>query len=224
MKLNKGVFLLHAVPIMLLALEPGANAAFILDITQSGPDVLGTGSGTLDLVSLSAGGPGVGGFEIWGTYPEGGSAIGLGPYPAMTVGYFFGSALPGATMTFGVGGLMSESSGNGDQVDIVPALGMICVPFGYTSGAVLSDTSTWSGETIAALGLIPGTYTYNWGTGSTADSFTINISAAGTPEPSSFWSFALVASALFFRGLRRFLSKNANALGRARRLGSGLVR
>ena len=58
--------------------------------------------------------------------------------------------------------------------------GAVFVPVGYVSGSSLSDTSTWDNTTVAALGLIPGTYTYTWGSGPTASSFAVKVS--GTPE------------------------------------------
>jgi MYXO-CTERM domain-containing protein len=51
----------------------------------------------------------------------------------------------------------------------------------------LSGTATWDNQTIAGLTLIPGSYTWSWGSDGTADSFTVNIvGAAVTPEPSAF--------------------------------------
>jgi hypothetical protein len=63
------------------------------------------------------------------------------------------------------------------------------VPVGYTSGAVLSDTSTYSGQTFASLGVTPGTYVWTWGTGADADSFTLQIGAV--PEPASLTLLAV---------------------------------
>jgi PEP-CTERM motif len=67
------------------------------------------------------------------------------------------------------------------------------VPVGYTSGASLSDTATYAGQTFASIGAIPGTYVWTWGTGVHADSFTVNIKAAAVPEPASI---ALLGTAL----------------------------
>jgi MYXO-CTERM domain-containing protein len=55
--------------------------------------------------------------------------------------------------------------------------------------------------TIAGLGLTPGTYTYTWGTGGTANSLTINIS--GVPEPASLTMAATAAALIGGLAIRR---------------------
>ncbi len=73
----------------------------------------------------------------------------------------------------------------------------LAVPTGYVSGAALSDSATWNNATISSLGLTPGTYTWAWGNGATADSFVIDVEAPRVPEPASL---ALLATAVL--GLR----------------------
>ena len=53
-----------------------------------------------------------------------------------------------------------------------------------TSGAPLSETSTYLKASLASLGLTPGAYVYNWGSGDHADSFTIDVVRARPPSPS----------------------------------------
>ena len=73
------------------------------------------------------------------------------------------------------------------------------MPQGYVSGASLSSTSTYNGATLLSLGVTPGTYTWTWGTGVDADSFTLQIGPAGVPDAGStlplpgFASLGLVA-------------------------------
>jgi hypothetical protein len=70
--------------------------------------------------------------------------------------------------------------------------------------------ATWTSATLGSLGVTPGTYTYTWGSGATADSLTVNA----VPEPST-WEMLLsgVGLLLYFRSRRaassargRFLS------------------
>ena len=76
------------------------------------------------------------------------------------------------------------------------------LPTTYVSGEALSNTSTYSDKTIAGLGLTPGTYTWTWGTGPTADSFQLQVEAA-TPEPATFGLLTFAAAGMLLAGYRR---------------------
>jgi hypothetical protein len=43
----------------------------------------------------------------------------------------------------------------------------------------------FANQTFASIGLTPGTYTWTWGSGSNADSLTVQIGPAAVPEPAS---------------------------------------
>lgn len=77
-------------------------------------------------------------------------------------------------------------SGGGGSVGIWSANNRIFVPAGYIGGSPLSSSSFYSGTTISQMGLIPGTYTYSWGSGGTADSFVIVISSPAPTVTSIF--------------------------------------
>jgi hypothetical protein len=51
---------------------------------------------------------------------------------------------------------------------------LLSVPTGYVSGTALSDTAIYSGTTLAALGVTPGTYVWTWGT-TANQNFTLQI-------------------------------------------------
>ncbi len=70
------------------------------------------------------------------------------------------------------------------------------MPAGYVSGSALTDSATYDNQTLSSLGATPGTYTWRWGSGATADSFTLDIPAPSVPEPASL--------ALFGTGLAGF--------------------
>jgi hypothetical protein len=85
---------------------------------------------------------------------------------------------PGSNVTL-------ASSGIGDLVGVNISTGFLArdvlvVPHSYTSGAVLTDSSTYDNATFASLGVTPGTYVWTWGAG--ADQrFTLKV--GGVPGP-----------------------------------------
>ena len=56
----------------------------------------------------------------------------------------------------------------------------LSVPRGYVSGTFLSDSATYSGTTLASLGVTPGTYVWTWGTGANQN-FTLQIPVPPPP-------------------------------------------
>jgi MYXO-CTERM domain-containing protein len=175
-----------AAALLVATLVSRADAGVVIDINQVGSDVVATGSGTLDLTGLT--------FEGSGTENTGlnaqASAIILGPPAGAPADDYFGATGP---TQFGPGSsTFQPTSGSGDLFG--PIIGHIEVPQGYKSGAHLSATDTYANQTIAGLGLAPGTYVYTWGTGAHSDSLTINVSV---PEPSSL----VMAGAAMLAGL-----------------------
>ena len=69
----------------------------------------------------------------------------------------------------------------------------------------LMDSMTFDNATFASLGVIPGTYTWTWGTGLPNQNFTLVIGRAGVPDGGS--TVFLLSFALFgLATLRRKLS------------------
>jgi hypothetical protein len=138
--------------------------------------------GAIDTTDLtSAGTPGI---LTAGIQPD----IG---FIAVASGIATGFAGISGPSTFGPGGNFTQptnSSGDAVTISISEDLG---VPDGYTSGSLLSDTSTYDNATFASLGMTPGTYEWTWGTGAHADSFTLQT----IPEPST-WALMLVGFGL----------------------------
>jgi hypothetical protein len=157
---------------------PVARAAFILKIEEVGPDVVATGSGSIDLAGLSRpDGAGDAPYLLSGeavVYTGGGGFVEYG-----------GATGPG---NFGDGGNFPNSSGSGDFVGIAGASGEVVVPSVYNSGDPLSSSAIWHNQSFASMGINTGTYVWTWGAGDQADSFTVEIAA---PEPST-WAMMLV--------------------------------
>lgn len=174
-----------------------ARSEIYISVVESGGDVVVSGSGTLNVASLTPDGSNVrlnastlnpelatflvgSGFVDYYTSLNGPSDFGPGVLSFATTN---------SGNTFGV---LQNGYGNFDLV--VPSL--------YVSGASLSSSATYAGQTFNSLGLTPGTYKWTWGSGADADSITMQIGLA-VPEPSSFVLFGLGAGPIAIVALRR---------------------
>jgi hypothetical protein len=164
-----------------------AEGSVIMNISQVGSNVVITASGTINLAALSFA---LSNTSIGNIIPNGGQAV-AGPAGVSIDVY---SGVSGLFSSYGPGAGTIESSGSGNFFDIDRSV--LAVPQGYISGAPLSGSATFNNATLSSLGITPGTYVATWGTGPTADSFTVN---AGTPEPGSL---SLIAAGLLLAGLR----------------------
>jgi hypothetical protein len=168
------------------------RAGIVIDVSQVGANVVMNGSGSVDLSTLTRVGDGA---EFINVSPAQGS-IALGATPLGDINIYGSITGPGS---FGTGITSTASSGTGDIFGLEgPNLSgfsktVLDLPINYVSGSALSASDTYDNTTIAAMGLTPGTFTWTWGAGGSADSLTINIS--GVPEPSSL-TLAATASGL----------------------------
>jgi hypothetical protein len=158
-----------------------AEAAFVVDLTQvadksqpSGFDVVANGKGSINLTDLTFNSNT---FDVGFLQPNS-AIIFVGPTSITADTYYTGISGP---LSFGSGGTNSASTGSDDIVGTGPfAGGVVAVPSGYVSGSHLSGSATWDNATLASLGATVGIYTWTWGSGANADSFTLKV---GCPNP-----------------------------------------
>lgn len=164
---------------------PPAQAGYIVTLVQEGPNVVATGSGTIDLAGLSFR---TSTSESAIIIPALANIV-VGPVSLEPVDLYTGFTGP---MDFGSSGGTSANSGSGDIVGISGFGNSVIVPVGYVSGEPLGTSiATWDNATFASLGVTPGSYVWNWGSGPSADSLTLDVGPAAVPEPSSLALLAL---------------------------------
>lgn len=173
-----------AVAAALLCICGPSIAAYTLQLTETGGNVVGVGSGSLNTDSLSV--VFSGGYNAF-LIPNGAAAI-VGPAGGTNIdawGPISGPAIVGP----GNAQVLADTGG-GDKAGVVGTGGLV-VAQGYVSGAPMAASSTWNAATFASLGLTPGEYVWTWGTGATADSFTLRI---GLMQTITFTSTAPVGA------------------------------
>ena len=148
MKRFLSVFLLLAGGLLVTG---GANAALTITLSQSGSDVVGTASGSVNTTGATCGA-----FSDQAQLiPSSGYAI-VGTTGSGTQRY---CSLTSGPTSFGSGGSAAPSSSAGDRAGV--GLGAyLFLPTNYSSGTPISGTSTWAVQTFTTLGLTVGTYTF----------------------------------------------------------------
>jgi len=193
-----------------LAMSQNAHATLTFVVTQLGSDVVATGSGSLNTAGMTKTNSSI---SVAPTVFEGAAVLSpgiiVGPTPTIAVDAYNNDSVGTGPSTFGTTTtqiLATSGTGMGfGFVFNIPGgpLPRVFVPVGYNSGTALSGTSTWANTSIAAMGLTPGTYVWNWTvTGGAAESVTLIINAV--PEPATIGLAALgLLMAVFARRLRR---------------------
>ncbi len=187
-RLSRFSFLGIALFLGIATLSTSAHASVLMNITESGGDVNVIGSGTLNLTALTLFANGSAGGGVLGNLAI--VILGATPSIALNIDQYSGITGPAS---FGTGVTFIATSGTGDRFGIVGAAAAppsLLVPAGYASGGALSGSILFTGQSFASLGLTPGTYTWNWGSGGTADSLTVQISTSA-PEPGTLALLAL---------------------------------
>lgn len=147
-------------------------AGFTVTIQEVGPDVVWSGSGSLNLNDLTLQNT----QTISAGYAANQAIWAAGPTTPTNAELWSGPSFTTYPTSFGSGGTAPTSS-TGSIFGILPGGSgrTIIVPSGYVSGSLLNGTTTYDNTTILDMGLTPGTYVWSWGTGPNADSITMII-------------------------------------------------
>jgi len=184
------------VGVLFIAAAPLAHAAFVVTLQQVGANVVATGNGTINTAGLTPDPSFFTGQTNEAVIDGADPYLTVGPTTATAVNVYDGIS---GSASFGSAIATAATSGSGDIVNMYYAA-RLEVPSGYVSGSALSDTDTWAGQTLSSLGVIPGTYIWGWGSGASADSFTLEVIT--TPEPASIALLGLGGASVLFRRRR----------------------
>lgn len=177
---------------LLLLAASQSEAAVTINIRESGGNVVAQATGSLNVATLGtpADANVVGLIEFVGA---GNYAYLLGPTQASV--YIPGFTIQQPLNTTAVSSVADSSSGGPIGVDAVGQSVRLYVPRGYVSGSPINATSTWNGDSLASLGLTPGSYVFSYGT----DSITYVVAGAATAT--AVPSFSALAALLLAFGL-----------------------
>jgi hypothetical protein len=193
-----------------------AEAKFVLTLQQKGADVIGNGSGAIDLTDFDSNPRS---FRNPTELAPNASVIAAGSGNALgpDVNAFHGAIT--APPNFGPGGMtLGESFGDPIFVSKLE----IGVPVNYVFGDPLSDFLFYEGDSFQSLGVTPGTYVWSWGSGAHADTFTLDVLSIGSPavpEPST-WAMMLIGLVGLGHAAHRRRRNDQRSTARARLFGS----
>ena len=158
------------------------EAAYTAYLLESGINVVGNGSGTLDTTLLELH------YATNLSSVEADQAF-LALGQKQVVQQLFRVIGP---RKFGSGIDYVASSVSGDPVSIYGKFNYLSVPWDYQSGTRIVSSAVWLDTTLSNLGVEKGTYAWTWGSGDHADSFTLHIGEAeALPEPET-WATMLL--------------------------------
>lgn len=154
----------------------------LLRFEQVGSDVQVTGSGSANTAALTADSTS---STFTNVFTQLQAYAGPAAFADGSVRFWSGLSGP---LLLGTDSLVTElpSSGSGDLFGILANNGnninQLVLPAVYGTGSSLSGSSTYSGFTLAQLGLRSGqVITWSWGSGGTTDSLRLEV--AGVPAP-----------------------------------------
>ena len=159
----------------IVTLPTAARASVLITLIESGGNVNVIGGGTINLTGLTF------------SFNSSGSGSLVANEGVVFVGDFSDIVVyDGATgpTNFGSGGFSFPTSTTGSMFGIRGNNSRIAVPLGYVN-TTLSGSATWTSASFVSLGLTPGTYTWNWGSGATAESYSGRSKLRGMPRKAS---------------------------------------
>ncbi|MFY3383569.1 IPTL-CTERM sorting domain-containing protein [Paracidovorax sp. MALMAid1276] len=153
----------HLLALLLMVASSWAHAVFTINFTETGGNVVMTGSGSINTTGMTL----IASPDSCSNGAVDPTTFCLGVSPT---GLVINNAVSPALTSLTTGGTTIGNASSGAPVFLSGST--LYLPTGYTSGAALSGSATFNGRTFASMGLTAGTRTLNLTSG---DSIVINI-------------------------------------------------
>ena len=188
---------LHLLLVVLFSSIAPLRAGIVINMVESGSDVVATISGSIDSWS-GAGTPSLGvGTTASGIRPGGStSLVGFGNFVgfASNTNWYYYTATTSPTNFGPLDNFWTPSSASASTTMLFRANltnNNMYISTNYVLGTPVTGALTWSNKSFATLQVTPGTYVWGW----TGDSMTMNIgsvSPSPVPEPGTWAAAALL--------------------------------
>ncbi|MEO0796379.1 MAG: hypothetical protein AAFX93_14510 [Verrucomicrobiota bacterium] len=185
-----------------LLLTSATHAVLTINVTESGSNVVFSGSGDLDLTGASFIETAPSGSFNEVVVPSNGVFANQPSFPTIFDTY----SLTSPHVSYGPGAFFSSSTGNATGTPFIVTSGSqrVLLPTGYTTGDPIAFTTTFVGQSFASLGI--SIASYSWTVPSDIINLNISLGApvVAIPEPAvwvSSWGFALLTGMTWYRRL-----------------------
>lgn len=200
-----------------LCLVGSASAGVIVNVSQSGSDVVLSMSGSLSNLGT--------GYQATGSFPsEAMMIVYRDPIDSFmnrdqfnisksgSINYSSYSKISGPGPSWGNNFMLTTASSFASSIDMfIFGSEGLAINSSYVFGTAITGSATFNNKTLANLGLTnQGSYVYTVGSGSNTDTVTFNIGGSGggggggaVPEPTSMAIFGLGALGLAYRARRK---------------------
>lgn len=180
--------------VLLVSCGSLTSAGIIIDIDESGSDVVATFNGSIDLNAVTFQ------FSPVGNTPGVSPSLGVISFASGDEQYVLNLISSDGTWGSGVTTLADSSSGDG----FVFSPNALSLPAGYVSGSGIAGLITFLTEDFTTMGFTAGVYNYTFGqVGVATDFVTVSIGKAQIPAPATIALFALGLGALGYRRRKR---------------------